>query len=298
MAWLLAPGGVALLVIATLTQSDLFRPLLALLGVAVLDTGLAAAAGYQVVARSDRAAERYRGPAPLLVFGLFLASSLVLSTLLLLFGLNLDGSDPLGFLLGLLVEAGCYAAVVWLFVVRTGALTWSAMGWPSRQRVARMLETVGTSIIVTVPATFGVLVLGTVVSRLLGGVSPPDVLPTATDPLSALAVVASALVVAPIGEELFFRGFAVTAWLRDLGPRAALWRSALFFALVHILNVKSATFAEGVSQAILVVAEILPLGLLLGWLFLRRGIVASITSHITYNGLLLVLVLMVGNTSH
>ena len=35
---------------------------------------------------------------------------------------------------------------------------------------------------------------------------------------------------------------------------------------------------------------ILPLGIVLGWLFQQRGMVAAITGHITYNGILLVLV--------
>ena len=53
-------------------------------------------------------------------------------------------------------------------------------------------------------------------------------------------MVLGAAVVAPIAEEIFFRGFALSAWQRDLGPRPALVRSALFFALVHIANVGAA----------------------------------------------------------
>ena len=120
----------------------------------------------------------------------------------------------------------------------------------------------------------------------------PETLPDAHGSTEALAVVLAAVVVAPIGEEAFFRGFALTAWLRDLGERSALIRSALFFAIVHILNIRVAAAdqaSQGLGQALLQFAVILPLGLALGWLFLRRGIVASIAGHMTYNGFLLVL---------
>jgi membrane protease YdiL (CAAX protease family) len=123
-------------------------------------------------------------------------------------------------------------------------------------------------------------------------VTAPDTLPEATNGTEALALVLAAAVVAPIGEEAFFRGFALTAWWRDLGPRAALVRSALFFAIVHILNIQvgSEEAGKGLAQALLSFLVILPLGVVLGWLFQRRGIVASIAGHVTYNGILLVLV--------
>src|SRR3712207_7542778 len=41
------------------------------------------------------------------------------------------GEEAGGFLVGLLVVGGCYALVVWLFAVRTGALGWPEMGWPA-----------------------------------------------------------------------------------------------------------------------------------------------------------------------
>jgi membrane protease YdiL (CAAX protease family) len=109
-----------------------------------------------------------------------------------------------------------------------------------------------------------------------------------------VVVAVAAAIIIPIGEELFFRGFAMTAWLRDLGPRAALVRSSLFFALVHIANISSTTFGEGAAQAVLQTAIILPVGFVLGWLFLRRGMAAAIGGHVAYNGLLLALVLLVG----
>ncbi len=114
-------------------------------------------------------------------------------------------------------------------------------------------------------------------------------LPAAQSSADALMVALTAALIIPIGEELFFRGFVLTAWLRDLGERTALVRSALFFALIHVVNISTDTFAEGLSQALLQTAVILPVGFVFGWLFLRYGMAAAIAAHITYNSLLLFL---------
>jgi membrane protease YdiL (CAAX protease family) len=97
----------------------------------------------------------------------------------------------------------------------------------------------------------------------------------------------------PVGEELFFRGFTLTAWLRDLGPRSALVRTTVFFALVHLINIRVQPGAavDGIKQALLELAVIAPVGFALGWLYLRRGLIASIAGHCAVN-LLAVLILV------
>jgi membrane protease YdiL (CAAX protease family) len=291
-AWLFSIGGLAALLVATQAELSTSRSLMALAGIVALGLGLAAAAGYQLVSRADRHPDSYRGPSPLLMFGLVLVVSSLASALLGLAGL-VDPDQPGGFLLGLIVVALVYLVCIELFVVRGGALSWAAMGWPVRRpgmfRVA--LRDIGVAVAVMIPVTLGVLLWGGLLATVLQ-VSAPETLPEAHGSTEALAVVLAAAVVAPIGEEAFFRGFALTAWLRDLGERPALIRSALFFALVHILNIRVAAdqATEGLGQALLQFAVIMPLGLALGWLFLRRGIVAAIAGHMAYNGFLLALV--------
>ncbi len=287
--WLFSIGGIAALLIATQAQPSTGRSLMALAGIVALGIGLAAGAGYQVVARGERPAESYHGPSPVLLFGLVLVISTLASAVLGAANL-VDPEQPYGFLFGLLVVGLAYLVTIELFVVRSGALSWSAMGWPVRRpgmlRVA--LRDVGVAVFVMVPVTLGVLVWGALLASVLQ-VTAPETLPDAHGSTEALAVVLAAAVIAPIGEEAFFRGFALSAWLRDLGERPALIRSALFFAVVHILNIRVATeqASEGLGQAMLQFAVILPLGLALGWLFLRRGIVAAIAGHMAYNGFLL-----------
>lgn len=295
-AWLLSACGLAALFIGSLTHWDLARALLILGGMAALAVGLAAAAGYQIVARRDRRAWRYRGPAPLLLFGIVICLSTLVSIVPLAGGLLRTGG-PWGFLLGLVLVAGAYLLVVWLFVVRTRSLGPGRMGWPTgaRGRPARILRDIGIGAGVMLPVTFGILAWTALVGGLLG-IEAPRVLPTPTGSGEALAVALGAALVAPIGEEIFFRGFALSAWRADLGERAALVRSAVFFALVHIVNITTDDFARGAAQALLQFSVIVPLGLVLGLLFLRRGLSAAIAAHVTYNSLLLALLLLASRT--
>lgn len=289
VGWILSIGGLVLLFLAPLASSDTGRVLLLLLGGLALTLGLSAAAGSQIVDRRDRHPQRYRGPAPLLVLGVILAASTLVSASLVATDI-LDPRAAFGFLLGLLVVAVGYSVAVWLFAVRSGALSWGDMGWPGAAPgwLSSALRSVSLAVLVMVPVTFTISLLGGILALLLG-VQPPDVLPDIDGSADALAVALAVAIVAPIGEELFFRGFALTAWLNDLGERSALGRSAVLFAVVHIVNIESSTFGEGAAQALLQTAVILPLGLVLGWLFLRWGILASIAGHVTYNSLLLAL---------
>jgi membrane protease YdiL (CAAX protease family) len=92
----------------------------------------------------------------------------------------------------------------------------------------------------------------------------------------------------PIGEELLYRGYNLSAWWRDLGARSAILRSGLFFAVVHVLNVnvdptvQDAALA-GIKQATIEFLVIAPVGLALGWLFVRRGLASTIAGHAAFN---------------
>ena len=293
IAWLLSVGGVGTILFLLLAQPAPSP------GVAIVTLGaglataigFAAAAGYQLVVRADRHPDRYRGPSPLLLFGVVFVLSNLLSAPLVVLGLA-DIERPLGFLVTLAAIAASYLLVIWVFVVRGGALTWADMGWPTRGTSLRqLLRDVGVAMLMMVPVTIAVLLWGALVASILQ-VTAPETLPTAATSVEALLLVLAAAVVAPIGEEAFFRGFALTAWWRDLGPRSALIRSALFFAVVHILNINVGPdeAATGLAQALLSFLVILPLGFALGWLFQQRGMVAAITGHVTYNGILLVLI--------
>jgi membrane protease YdiL (CAAX protease family) len=83
------------------------------------------------------------------------------------------------------------------------------------------------------------------------------------------------LVIAPVGEELLFRGALLRSLLRRTAPAAAVWISALVFALVHVLLDPGAGFA---------VPALLLLGLVSGYRALRTGSLSeSILLHAGFN---------------
>jgi hypothetical protein len=125
--------------------------------------------------------------------------------------------------------------------------------------------------------------LGLAVSWIVGGVitqlveairgrpiKQPEQLPSdlhgAAIALAAFAVI----IVAPIAEELFFRGFIFQAFRKWRGPMQAVLLSAAVFAVAHFDP--------------LLIAGIFPLGIVLGYAFERRGSLGTtITAHMTYN---------------
>jgi len=78
------------------------------------------------------------------------------------------------------------------------------------------------------------------------------------------------VVVAPVAEELFFRGLVLRGYARRYGLTKAVWGSAVLFAVFH-LNPWQAVLA-------------LPLGLAFAWLVLRTGsLLPAILGHAMVN---------------
>ncbi|MCW2545495.1 MAG: Abortive infection protein, partial [Frankiales bacterium] len=95
-------------------------------------------------------------------------------------------------------------------------------------------------------------------------------------------IVTSAL--APLVEETLFRGVLAGTLLGD-STRAALWWSAIAFGVWH-MNLVSLRYY-------------VLMGLLLCWLWLKRGLVASMAAHAAFNGVLtLAAVVATGGSGH
>ena len=280
VGWLLGVIGFGLLVVATMSGSTHAGRILLIAALATLGIGLAAGAGYQIVARSDRPDARFHGASPLLLFGIQIIVSLIIGTpLLVIFA----GASPSAvFLVTSISLLAAYLGVVWLFGVRSGAMTWRDLGLPVEEPASRWLGDIGLGV-VTMLIVWPLVTILTAILALSLDSTPPDVIPDVGSGLDLLLTAIGAALLVPIGEELLFRGYSVTAWLRDLGPRSALIRSTLFFAFAHVLAVTAPSFEEGARQALLTVVVITPVGLALGWLFLRRGLIASIAGHATFN---------------
>lgn len=100
----------------------------------------------------------------------------------------------------------------------------------------------------------------------------------AADPVTAPLLMVTAVLLAPAGEELLFRGVL----FQGLRARWGFWTAGLgsagLFTLVHLGD------ASGALADVIIIAGILPLGLIFAALMERRGsLLACVVAHATYN---------------
>ncbi len=142
---------------------------------------------------------------------------------------------------------------------------------------------IGRGLLWAIPAWFVATLLGAIVERIMSlfNIAPePQAVENVIGAANPLIVVVAVVVVAPIAEEVFFRGVAFGAWAREYGPRRAIVMSALLFAVIHA------------SLAALV--PIFVLGLALAVIYWRtRNLASSITLHATFNLISVVIALLV-----
>jgi len=288
VGWLATILGAGVLFIGFAGPRGIASTLLVLAGLVVLSIGLVAAAGSQVVERRAAGAA-YSGPSPVLLFAASVAVSSVAASLVALLA-RILGIDPDGLLVTILVLAiiqATYLALTRLLVVSTGALTWTEIGYrPPGRAAAAELAMGATYAIPIIVVTTVIAFLATLVLPVV----PESPLPPTGSAGGLLLNLLGGAVLVPIGEETMFRGVATTAWARTFGVQRAIIQGALFFAIVHVLQVGGTGPAQAVALAVVAFVTRVPVGLALGWLFLsRRSIWASIGLHGAFNGILLIL---------
>ena len=289
VGWLATLIGLGLILVAVMSGDTTAGRILLIVAMVPLSIGLIAGAGSQGIERRVRGILPYLGPSPFLVLAASVPISLlalvVVAVPLSLSGVPLDG--PLAALLSVTVQAVVYIGLVRLLVVDAGALDWHAMGVGRVDRTA-LVELVG-GVLWALPV---VLLTGLVASVLLYviPVQPVSPLPpTGTAPGFALSLLAG-VIVAPFGEEILFRGFATTAWVRALGARRGVVLGAVVFAFAHVVTVSGSSAGDAMQLALVAFVGRIPIALALGWLFVRRGTIwASFGLHAAFNGILLVL---------
>jgi len=289
VGWLATLIGAVLVFVSLLSGAGLAKLVLFVVGLALLSIGLIAASGSQAMERRRNGHLLYAGPSPVLLFLACIPTAAVplilLGVPLELAGIDLEG--PLAAVLTLAVQAAVYGLLIRLLVVDLGALTWRQMG-VLRPSVRAFRE-------FAFGAVWGlpiVLITGPIAAILvmLFGEAPESPLPPAHDPSGIVLNLIAGAILAPIGEELFFRGFTTTAWARSLGVRRGLVQAALFFALVHVVGITAATFEQGVSLALIAFLSRVPIALALGYIFIRRGnLWASVGLHAAFNATLLII---------
>ncbi len=171
--------------------------------------------------------------------------------------------------------------VTYIRFIRPGVLTVADLG----MQPERLAGHVSTGLLLGV----GVLVLSAAIQALLGalGVRQTQLLDLRCvrdfPMIGFAAIVFAGGVLAPIAEELFFRGYVFQAYMRTRGPLVAYGLSSLLFGLLH-LNLPA-------------LLPIVMLGLVFCWAYQRTGsIVPSMVAHSLNNSVAFVILYFVSGT--
>jgi uncharacterized protein len=289
VGWLATLIGGVVLFVSLQTGPGVGKLVLFVGGLVLLAVGLIAAAGSQGIERRARGVGPYAGPSPVLVFlACFPTAAVPLVLLgipLELAGIDLDG--PVVAVLALVVQALVYVLLIRLLVVDAGALTWAQMGvrrpsWTAVREFATGAAWALPIILLTAPIAAILVSLFDVV--------PDSPLPPSGEPVGIGLNLLAGAIIAPIGEELFFRAFTTTAWVMALGRTRGIVQAGLAFAFVHVLAIEAASFEQGLPLALIGFAVRVPIGIALCWIFVRRGTIwAPLGLHAAFNAILLVI---------
>lgn len=165
------------------------------------------------------------------------------------------------------------------------------MGFPARGEWWREIRaSIGFGLLLYPAMVFAV---GIVVSLILHAVSgesvrAPEQVPANLSAVGTVMTVLYAIVIAPVHEELFFRGILFRGVADRYGLLPGLIVTGVGFALIH--------YIDGPWQGtVLLMGVMLFNGAALAWWYERRGtIVASIVAHVVFNMIGLTLILTVG----
>ena len=294
VGWLAMIAALALASLALFGAGGPSASIFWLLTFAAASVGLILLGGSQSLERRAVGAE-YAGPSPMLVL---LAAVAVTQVAGFAVGIPLQSIGvairrEVGDLIAVSIQALVFIGVVRLMVVGTGALSWREMGLvgPARLRAAL------AGAVYAGPVVFVTTLVALVVVALVQVRPESPLPPTGTAEGLVLHLLAGAII-APVAEEVLFRGFALTAWRRTVGTRAAIVRSSLVFVLAHVVLVGGDRFEDALKLAFVAGAVRIPVALALGWIFVRTGSLwASIGLHATFNGILITLAELAANAA-
>lgn len=283
VGWLACLIGFGLLMVCALAAAPVVRVVLFVLSLVSFSLGLIAGAGQQALERRARGWVGYAGPSPFLVFAAVVPLSLLLAVLAALLlsvvGVGFDSAPAI--VVGSLATAIPLIGLVRLVVLGSGALTVADLGFA--RRGAQIVRDAAGGAAWGIALIFGTGLVAIILAMFLP--VPAGPFPTTTSLTERVADLIVGAGIAPLSEEIFFRGFATTAWARTMSRNRAILRSGLFFAFIHVLTISGAgTFQQGLGFAVFAFAVRLPVSFALAAVFLRRGsIYESLALHTTFN---------------
>jgi membrane protease YdiL (CAAX protease family) len=271
---------------------------LAILALVVVGVGGIALSGASALQRRiDTPEFGWRGPGPLAIFWTTipwaLLAQLVVAALLTAVGAGAALSTPLGTLALAAASNLATVLIIGLVVIGSGAVRWrdliiatpaaSPSTLPPPDRRGGLAGDLFWGVALALPILSAAGLFATLVMNGTG-VNAPAVLPPTVSPTDFVANALTAGLIAPIGEELLYRGVIAQAWGRQSSARRAILFSAIVFAFAHTLTVGGTSVADAASVAAVAFLVRLPLGIALGWLWIRRrSLIATIALHAVYN---------------
>lgn len=174
--------------------------------------------------------------------------------------------------------------VVWLRVMHRPAIP--ALGLPERP-----WSEAGAGVVAGLTLRVSLFLVVPLVSYVIEWVTdntpaPPEQLPDELAGAEIAVAVIGVVVLAPIAEELFYRGFLFLGLRARRGFGLAASVSALAFGLSH--------FSTADSGSVLLVSVMTFVGFGLAWLYeRRRRILVPILAHATFNAIGFVLILLI-----
>lgn len=250
-------------------------------GAAAVILGFVYHAVRAILTRRHLPAGRYRGPSVIVLLALaFVLANLAVApftneALTLLTGSGEIGTGPAAVILTSTQLA--LLATVGLFVAWPRALA----GSPPIDGGSRG-GSIGRGLGYGIVAWFVATLIGAAIALGLGELGV-EIQPQAAERALALVdpwlIVLAVVVIAPVAEEIFFRGVVYNAWRREHGRTRALFGSSVLFAVIH--------------PSLVALVPIFLVGLGLAWLYERtRSLLACIVMHATFNGIAVILALL------
>jgi membrane protease YdiL (CAAX protease family) len=259
-------------------------------GGAAVVIGLLLNAVRAVVVRQRLPASRYRGPSIGVLLLLAIVVSVVVSVAAAADALAFQNGDAVSVRGALIIltatQVGLVAVAIGFVAIPRALIGVSLL--PSRGTGRSILLGMGAAI----AAWIGVTLLSEILTRLLqllGREPQAGVVQEAVSRLDPTVLVLAVVLVAPVAEELFFRGVVLNAWLREYGERRAVLGSAALFAAIHA-DIRS---VDALIGSVVQVGPIFGLGIALALVCLRtRSLVGPMAMHATFNAISLTLALL------
>lgn len=154
------------------------------------------------------------------------------------------------------------------YIISMGLTIWYAF----RKRGSRSLSFASVPLPVYLVSAVGLVAMGVLAEPIVSAIPMPDSIKKIVGELFTKHVIISAVIAAPILEEILFRGIILDGFLKNYRPAKAIIWSGVIFGFIHFIP------AQALNAALI--------GVALGWLYYRtRSLSLCMFLHFVNNGL-------------